>query len=70
LPFIPRPRLNGQNLAAALRALSGNASLRHAASTLGEKIRAETGSANAVRLIEGTFADLPFYAKIMCNEWG
>lgn len=55
LPFIPRPRLNRQNLAAALKELSGNAGLHETASALGEKIRAEKGIEAAVSLINETF---------------
>ena len=56
LPFIPRPKLNREKLAAALIELAHNDNLRATASTLGERIRAENGVDNAVRLIEETFA--------------
>lgn len=52
LPFIPRPRLKRDGLAAALKELSSNAELRATASVLGGKIRAENGVENAVDLIE------------------
>jgi UDP:flavonoid glycosyltransferase YjiC (YdhE family) len=52
LPFIPRPKLNRDKLAAALIELAHNDHLRAAASALGDKIRAEKGVDNAVRLIE------------------
>ncbi len=55
LPFIPRPKLTGDGLAAALHELAHNETLRRAASALGEQIRAEMGVENAVRLIEETF---------------
>jgi UDP:flavonoid glycosyltransferase YjiC (YdhE family) len=55
LPFIPRPRLNRKGLVAALKELAHNDSLRTAAFALGERIRAENGIDNAVRLIEETF---------------
>jgi len=55
LPFIPRPRLNSQNLTAALTELVENVSLRETAAELAEKIRAEAGVETAVSLIEQNF---------------
>jgi len=55
VPFIPRPRLNREGQVAALRELTHNDSLRAEASALGERIRAENGIDNAVRLIEEIF---------------
>jgi UDP:flavonoid glycosyltransferase YjiC (YdhE family) len=55
LPFIPRPRLNRERLVAALKELVHDDNLHAAASTLGERIRAENGVDNAVNLIEETF---------------
>jgi len=47
--------LNREGLVAALRELTHNDSLRAEASALGERIRAENGIDNAVRLIEEIF---------------
>lgn len=55
LPFIPRPRLNCEQLAAALEKLSGDINLHDTATALGERIRAEQGVEVAVSLIEETF---------------
>jgi sterol 3beta-glucosyltransferase len=55
LPFIPRPRLKGEELSAALKELSSHTKLQEAASGLGERIRAEDGVKAAVSLIEETF---------------
>jgi sterol 3beta-glucosyltransferase len=55
LPFIPRQRLKCEHLVSALKELVHNDNLRTAASALGERIRAENGVDNAVRLIEEAF---------------
>ena len=55
LPFIPRPKLTRDRLSIALKELSSNGELHATASILGEKIRAENGVKNAVRLIEEVF---------------
>ena len=55
VPFTPRPRLNREGVVAALKELTHNDSLRAEASALGERIRAENGIDNAVRLIEEIF---------------
>lgn len=52
---IPRPKLDRAGLAAALRELVNNAGWRAAATGVGERIRAEDGVGQAVRLIEATF---------------
>jgi sterol 3beta-glucosyltransferase len=52
---IRRARLNTAGLAKSLRALVQDDDLRAAASSLGQKIRAERGVENAVRLIDEEF---------------
>jgi UDP:flavonoid glycosyltransferase YjiC (YdhE family) len=52
---IPRPKLDVSGLASALGTLARGTKLRGAAAALGERIRAEHGIENAVRLIEETF---------------
>jgi MGT family glycosyltransferase len=54
-PFIPRPRLNCDRLATALREISSDTELHANAIALGERIRAENGVEKAVYLIEETF---------------
>jgi UDP:flavonoid glycosyltransferase YjiC (YdhE family) len=56
LPAIMRPRLTVDRLANALQDLAQGAGLRAAAASLGEKVRAERGVENALRLIEETFS--------------
>lgn len=56
LPFISRPRLNSAKLVAALQALSQHSELHTTAALIGERIRAESGVDQAVRLIEETFS--------------
>lgn len=51
-PPIPRPRLTAENLGAALHRVATDSAMRQRAVTLGEKIRAEDGVGQAVRLIE------------------
>jgi len=53
---IRRAKLDAAGLAASLDGLVRNEDLRAAACALGERIRAEDGVANAVKLIEETFA--------------
>ncbi len=53
---IRRDRLTPQNLARAIRQLTGDPGLRRRAAALGEKIRAEDGVGRAVRLIEDYLA--------------
>jgi UDP:flavonoid glycosyltransferase YjiC (YdhE family) len=55
LPAIPRQKLTHERLVPALKELAHNDEVRIAASALGERIRAENGVGNAVRLIEETF---------------
>jgi sterol 3beta-glucosyltransferase len=55
-PPIRRPKLTQRRLAAALKELVRDEHLSAAASALGERIRAETGIKNAVRLIEEAFS--------------
>lgn len=52
---IPRAKLDRAGLAAALRELAHDVNWRVAAAGLGERIRAEDGIGQAVRLIETTF---------------
>jgi sterol 3beta-glucosyltransferase len=52
---IPRPKLNREGLASALKALAHGSELHEAASILGKKIRAENGIIDAVNLIEEMF---------------
>ena len=54
---IPRPKLNSQNLAVALKELTSNERIRTAAAKIGEHIRSENGIENAVHLIEETFVN-------------
>ncbi|MCA9909393.1 MAG: glycosyltransferase, partial [Anaerolineae bacterium] len=49
---IPQKKLTPDNLAAAIREVTTNLSIRQHAEALGAKIRAEAGVANTVALIE------------------
>lgn len=49
---IPRRRLTAENLAEAIRRAMSDTIMRESASSLGERIRAENGVAQAVRVIE------------------
>jgi len=49
---IPQKKLTADKLAAALREVTSNPSIREKAKTIGEKIQAEDGIGNAVALIE------------------
>ena len=53
---IPHSKLNANRLATSFRTLMGEEALRETAVVLGEKIRAEQGVENAVRLITQEFA--------------
>jgi UDP:flavonoid glycosyltransferase YjiC (YdhE family) len=55
LPAIMRPKLSVERLVIALQDLAQGAGLRAAAAALGERVRAERGVDNAIRLIEKTF---------------
>jgi UDP:flavonoid glycosyltransferase YjiC (YdhE family) len=50
-----RSKLEADKLASVLELITGDDSIRTAASSLGEVIRAEDGIANAVELIEARF---------------
>ncbi len=52
---IPRKKLNGKNLGAAIREAVSNAMMRQKADELGAKIRSEDGVAKAVAMIQSSF---------------
>ena len=51
-PPIKRHYLTAERLAATIHALTGDAALQSRAAALGERIRAEDGVGNAVRVVE------------------